>query len=192
MSKSQMQPRASLDPGPETIVLHIPSRPEYVRVVRLALLGIASRMEFSFDDVEDMKLAVSEACNNAILHADPALGDCNTKSDKQNAEQASGDATPTEKSGSVMIAVTPYDNRLEITVVDEGYIAPPGLPRPSVEPPHGTDAELRESGLGLYLMQSLMDEVEHKTGANAQTVVRLVKYLPSYKIQGDIESNGDL
>ncbi len=195
MSKSQMQPRPSLDPGPESIVLHIPSRPEYVRVVRLALLGIASRMEFSFDDVEDMKLAVSEACNNAILHADPALGDCNTKPDKQNAEQPPGGANPTdtpEKSGSVMIAVTPYDNRLEITVVDEGYIAPPGLPSPSVEPPHGGDAELRESGLGLYLMQSLMDEVEHKTGANAQTVVRLVKYLPSHKIQGDIESNGDL
>ena len=193
MSKSQLQQRPSLDPN--TIVLHIPSRPEYVRVVRLALLGIASRMEFSFDDVEDMKLAVSEACNNAILHADPTLTDCNTKSDALGTNQTADDAHSTSSAsnpGSVMVAVTPFDNRLEITVVDEGYIAPPGLPRPSVEPPHGADVELRESGLGLYLMQSLMDEVEHQTGANSQTVVRLVKYLPSHKIQRDIEDNGDL
>ncbi len=181
--------------GPDSIVLHIPSRPEYVRVVRLTLLGIASRMEFSFDDVEDMKLAVSEACNNAILHADPELADCHTKSDAPRTNETEGAANSTNgasKPGSVMVAVTPYDNRLEITVVDEGYIAPPGLPRPGVEPPHGTDAELRESGLGLYLMQSLMDEVEHQTGANLQTVVRLVKYLPSHKIQGEIEDNNDL
>ena len=43
--------------------------PEFVRVVRLAVMGVASRMPFSYDDIEDIKLAVSEACNNAILHA---------------------------------------------------------------------------------------------------------------------------
>jgi serine/threonine-protein kinase RsbW len=186
-------------PGPDSIVLHIPSKPEYVRVVRLALTGIASRMEFSWEDVEDMKLAVSEACNNAILHAAPGLDDCRVSEDKPAADasaavDASTDTTGQVDSppGSVMIAVTPYDNRLEITVVDEGYIAPPGLPRPSVAPPHGVDEELRESGLGLYLMQSLMDEVEHHTGENLQTVVRLVKYLPGYKIQAEIEANSEL
>jgi serine/threonine-protein kinase RsbW len=225
MSKSQMQPRPSLDhgatsfpeesatalntkiganvpaavplpgPGPDSIVLHIPSRPEYVRVVRLALLGIASRMEFSFDDVEDMKLAVSEACNNAILHAAPNTADCDTAEGKQNPNQSSAInnlAGTARKSGSFMVAVTPYDNRLEITVVDEGCIAPPGLPRQSATPQHGIDEELRESGLGLYLMQSLMDEVEHHTGENSQTVVRLVKYLPSYRIQVEVEANSQL
>jgi serine/threonine-protein kinase RsbW len=179
-------------PEPESIVLQIPSRPEYVRVVRLALLGIASRLEFSFDDVEDMKLAVSEACNNAILHAAPGY-DCDANAGKEALEGTSAASEKAlETPGFVKIVVTLYDNRIEITVVDEGYIAPPGLPRPSAAPPHGPDAELRESGLGLYLMQSLMDEVEHHTGANSQTVVRLVKYLPSYKIQAEIEADSQL
>ena len=179
-------------PGPDSIVLHIPSRPEYVRVVRLTLMGIASRMEFSYDDVEDMKLAVAEACNNAILHAAPGPGDCNTTDGKLSLAQSAADnnsAETTGQAGSVMIAVTPYDDRLEILVVDEGYIAPPGLPRPSAAPPHGVDAELRESGLGLFLMESLMDEVEHHTGENSQTMVRLVKYLPAYKIQAEVDAN---
>src|SRR3954452_25045352 len=52
---------------PEAIVeLSIPSRPEYVGVARLAILGVASRMRFSYDEVEDIRLAVGEACTRSI------------------------------------------------------------------------------------------------------------------------------
>jgi anti-sigma regulatory factor (Ser/Thr protein kinase) len=54
-------------PSRETIELTIPARPEYVVVVRLAAAGIAGRMGFSFDEVEDLKIAVTEACTHAIL-----------------------------------------------------------------------------------------------------------------------------
>ncbi|MDQ7829180.1 MAG: ATP-binding protein [Armatimonadota bacterium] len=54
-------------PSRETIELTIPARPEYVVVVRLAAAGIAGRMGFSFDEVEDLKIAVAEACTDAIL-----------------------------------------------------------------------------------------------------------------------------
>jgi|YNPNPStandDraft_1061719.scaffolds.fasta_scaffold29479_2 serine/threonine-protein kinase RsbW len=56
-----------MDPTPDCVVsLTIPNRPEYVRVVRLALSGVASRMMFSYDDIEDIKLAVAEGCNTVI------------------------------------------------------------------------------------------------------------------------------
>lgn len=45
----------------------IPARPEYVGVVRLAAAAIAGRMAFGYDEVEDLKVAVSEACSEAIL-----------------------------------------------------------------------------------------------------------------------------
>lgn len=48
------------------VELHIPSRPEYVGVARLAILGVASRMRFSYDEVEDIRLAVGEACTRSI------------------------------------------------------------------------------------------------------------------------------
>lgn len=54
----------------ETLVeLAIPSNPEYLRVVRLLVSGFLSRLPVSVDEVENMKVAVSEACNNAMQHA---------------------------------------------------------------------------------------------------------------------------
>ncbi len=66
----------------DVVELRIPRKPEYVSVARLAVSGIAGRMEFSYDEVEDIKLAVGEACANAIqemLHspgAEPIVVRC--------------------------------------------------------------------------------------------------------------------
>ena len=43
--------------------------PDFVSVIRLTLSGVASRIGFSLDDIEDMKVCVSEACTNAIKHS---------------------------------------------------------------------------------------------------------------------------
>ncbi|MGH2454404.1 MAG: ATP-binding protein [bacterium] len=53
----------------ERVVMSIPARAEYVGVVRLAAAAIAGRMAFGYDEVEDLKVAVSEACSEAILSA---------------------------------------------------------------------------------------------------------------------------
>jgi serine/threonine-protein kinase RsbW len=51
----------------ERITLSVPGRPEYVVVVRLAAAAIAGRMAFSYDEIEDLKVAVGEVCTAAIL-----------------------------------------------------------------------------------------------------------------------------
>src|SRR5438270_7688176 len=55
--------------GEAVVELTIPGKPEYVGVARLAILGVASRMRFSYDEVEDIRLAVGEACTTAIERA---------------------------------------------------------------------------------------------------------------------------
>ncbi len=50
--------------------IRFPCRPEYVGVARLAILGVASRMKFSYDDVEDIRLAVGEACTTSVEWAE--------------------------------------------------------------------------------------------------------------------------
>lgn len=55
----------------DVVELRIPRKPEYVGVARLAVSGIASRMDFSYDEVEDIKLAVGEACTSAIQETTP-------------------------------------------------------------------------------------------------------------------------
>jgi serine/threonine-protein kinase RsbW len=52
--------------NPAYVELKIPCRPEYVGVARLAILGIASRMKFYYDEVEDVRLAVGEACTTSV------------------------------------------------------------------------------------------------------------------------------
>jgi serine/threonine-protein kinase RsbW len=52
--------------APAEVRLRIPAQPEWVGVARLAAAGIASRLNFSIEDIEDLKLAVAEACTCCI------------------------------------------------------------------------------------------------------------------------------
>jgi serine/threonine-protein kinase RsbW len=48
------------------VELRIPPRAEWAAVARLTVAAIASRLDFSLDEVDDLKLAVAEACTHAI------------------------------------------------------------------------------------------------------------------------------
>ena len=43
-----------------TISIKIPASPEYLQVVRLVAAGLASRLSFTLEDIEDLKIAVDE------------------------------------------------------------------------------------------------------------------------------------
>ena len=47
----------------------MPARPEGVAVVRQALAGMADALAFDATILADMKMAVSEACTNVVVHA---------------------------------------------------------------------------------------------------------------------------
>ena len=52
-----------------SIELRLPAKAEWVGVARLAIAGIASRLGLDMEEIDDLKLAVSEACNNCIQFA---------------------------------------------------------------------------------------------------------------------------
>jgi len=52
----------------ERVVLTVPARGEYARVVRLCAAELASRAGMNIDDVDDVKLAVEEAFVFAAEH----------------------------------------------------------------------------------------------------------------------------
>jgi anti-sigma regulatory factor (Ser/Thr protein kinase) len=57
-----------MSPVPD-VRLTMPARPEGVAVVRQALAGIADALDFDTAVLADMKMAVSEACTNVVVHA---------------------------------------------------------------------------------------------------------------------------
>ncbi|NLU31132.1 MAG: anti-sigma regulatory factor [Clostridiaceae bacterium] len=50
----------------DTVSVLIPSKAEYVSIVRLTASGIANRMGFDIDEIEDIKVSISEAINRMI------------------------------------------------------------------------------------------------------------------------------
>ena len=113
----------------EKIELSIPNKAEFVSVVRLTLVAIANRVGFNIEEIEDMKVAIAEACTNAITH---------------------GKNTPSE---SIDIRFTLQTTGLEIQVKDKGK----GCEVEKIKDPQ--IEELNESGLGIFIIRSLMDDV---------------------------------
>ena len=52
----------------DCISLTLPTKSEYVSVARLSASVVANNMGFDIESIEDIKVAVGEACNNAVLH----------------------------------------------------------------------------------------------------------------------------
>ncbi|MBE0447063.1 MAG: hypothetical protein IBX64_03005 [Actinobacteria bacterium] len=50
----------------DRVEMSLPARKEYARLLRLAIAGISSRMNFNFDSLEDLKIGLDEAYLLAI------------------------------------------------------------------------------------------------------------------------------
>ena len=128
----------------ETIKMEITANPEYVSIIRLTTSGIANKVGFCIDDIEDLKVAISEACTNAIKHS----------SDDR-----------------FTIIYSMIENGLTIEIIDNGK----GYDRSSVSEPDIDN--LKESGMGLFIIESLMDEVIVESQEGKGTSIKMIKYL---------------
>jgi len=50
----------------DEVRLAVPAMPEFLRLARVTASGLASRLGFSFDEVEDLRLAIDELCYSLI------------------------------------------------------------------------------------------------------------------------------
>ncbi len=46
----------------DLVLLDVPADGEYLAVLRTATAGLAARLQFTLDDIEDLRIAVDEAC----------------------------------------------------------------------------------------------------------------------------------
>ncbi len=53
------------------VMLRIPANSAYLAVLRTATAGLAARLDFTLDDIEDLRIAVDEACAMVLPQARP-------------------------------------------------------------------------------------------------------------------------
>jgi serine/threonine-protein kinase RsbW len=130
-----------------TIELYIPSELGFEKVAMASASAVAQRMGFSAERIEDLKTAVSEACINAIEYGSEF--DVSTK---------------------VLIILNVGGKELEINVVDQGK---QDFPETPLEPGAGEGSR----GWGIFLIKSLMDEVEFSKAPDGGNQIRMVIHL---------------
>ena len=57
--------------GRDVVTLRLPAVGAYLSVLRTATASLASRLDFTIDDIEDLRIAVDEACAMLLAQAVP-------------------------------------------------------------------------------------------------------------------------
>lgn len=120
---------------------------ENVAIARVTTAAFAAQSEFTVNEIEDIKVAISEAVSNAIIHGYK------------------------DRFGTIELTMTLYDDWVEFIISDWGEgIEDIALAR---QPSFSTDPE--RMGLGFVFMESFMDELSVESAVNQGTTVRMIK-----------------
>jgi sigma-B regulation protein RsbU (phosphoserine phosphatase) len=136
------------DAAPEALLeLRVPARADRLKLLRPGVQAAARMCDFDEEEVEDIVLAVGEACQNVILHA------------------YNGDAD-----GDIVVEIFQRDDGILVRLRD---FAPPIDPT-SVRPRDLDD--LRPGGLGTHFIREIMDSAEFREIADGSgNVLEMVK-----------------
>jgi serine/threonine-protein kinase RsbW len=134
--------------------LVVKGKTENLAKIRMFIQEIASSVGFKQESIDNMMLAVDEACTNIIKHAYKASPD-----------------------GEINIKIKYEDKKLIITIIDYGKSFTPDLiPEPDIQEYY---KQHKVGGLGMYLMRTLMDDVKYISIPGKYNQVLLSKSLNS-------------
>ena len=71
----------------DAVEIRLPADSAYLSVLRTATAGLAARLDFTLDEIEDLRIAVDEACAMLLPHAiDTAILSCTFRLDPTTLE----------------------------------------------------------------------------------------------------------
>ena len=137
------------------------SVPNNVAMARITVASFAAQLDLTLDELEEIKVATSEAVSNAVIHG-----------------------YVKQESGWVKMEGTIYDGLLEIIVEDKGC----GIQdvEQAMEPTFTSDPE--RMGLGFVFMKSFMDRLQVESKPGEGTKVTMVKKINKIAHEHVLES----
>ena len=135
-----------------SIELRLPSRLGYEKVAMNTAASVARLMGFSEERVDDLKTAVAEACINAMEHGNKL-----------------------DESLSVGVVLSMDANSLEVKVTDNGKGPQSKTHTPDIDKKMHGEEDAR--GMGMFLIQALVDEAEWVSSPPAGSYARMVIHL---------------
>ena len=136
-----------------TVRLTFPAKADYLLLARLALAGLARNMPIDSELLADLKLAITEACGNAVRHA------------------------YRDEDGTVRLELVLRPDRLDMIVADDGS----GIGLPQIDElvhaePEPPDQPV-DGGMGMAIIRAIVDELDVREGGDGRgTVVHMTKY----------------
>lgn len=119
---------------------------------RVSISSFIAQLDPTVEELYDIKMAVSEAVTNAIVHG------------YENQEE-----------GLVIIRCSYEEKNIEIEIIDQGK----GIKsiEEAMQPLYTTSLDEERAGLGFTVMQEMMDEVEVCSHPGSGTTIKMKKSL---------------
>lgn len=127
------------------IELRVPSRAKYISLIRSMVAGLAEGISMPRCAIEDLQVAISEACANVVRHAYP---------------------DGVSSSEELLVRCSTDGNRIVAEVIDRGTGFDSAVGRRNPD---------SDGGFGLILIRQLMDQVQVNSSPHRGTAIRMVK-----------------
>lgn len=138
-------------------------RTSQLELIRRTTIKVVSSLTgMNGDDLENIGLAIDEACTNVIRHS---YGN--------------------NKNGTIQIGIIIDDDRITFTVEDKGEEGQ-GFDPDKISIPDRREylERMEKGGLGLYLIRKIMDEVRYTISPGVSNCLTMTKYLTPHATHG--------
>jgi serine/threonine-protein kinase RsbW len=133
--------------------LLLPGTPDSLPAIRQAVMEAAERCRLSEEDAAKLEMAVGEACTNVIEHA--------YRTQPLRLE--------------IEVSIHEMNDRLEVVITDYSTINFPIDDSAGISIDEYIETE-RRRGLGLFIIRSFVDHLEHRFICGQGNELKLIKY----------------
>jgi anti-sigma regulatory factor (Ser/Thr protein kinase) len=149
----------------KTIVVQTPGDITYLHRIREFIAGIATEVGIDQQDIDNIELAVDEACTNVIEHG----------------------YAPDDPDKEITVRMEIDTSKLVLTVIDHAkpFNIVQYIPRDISE----LQEEGQDGGLGIRLIKRIMDTIDYKTTSDGYNELVMTKYFKSSNQDKEVKMN---